>query len=93
MSRYRFIKAQQGTYPMRGLCRALGVAPSRYYAWQQGQQRAVGETAPAWQTALVAMFARHKSRSGTRRRRREAGRHAASEERQQKGRLSISYGD
>ena len=67
MSRYRFIKAQQGTYPVRGLCRALGVAPSRYYAWQQGQQRAVGEITPAWETALVAMFARHKSRYGTRR--------------------------
>ena len=65
MSRYRFIKAQQGTYPVRGLCRALGVAPSRYYAWQQGQQRAVGEITPAWETALVAMFARHKSRYGT----------------------------
>jgi putative transposase len=67
MSRYRFIKAQQGTYPVRGLCRALGVAPSHYYAWQQGQQRAVGEITPAWETALVAMFARHKSRYSTHR--------------------------
>ena len=42
MSRYRFIQAQQSTYLVWGLCRALGVAPSCYYAWQQGQQRAVG---------------------------------------------------
>ena len=34
MSRYRFIKTQQGTYPVRGLCRALGAAPNRYYTWQ-----------------------------------------------------------
>ena len=67
MSRHRFIKAQQGTYSVRGLCRALGVAPSRYYAWQQGQQRAVGAQTPAWETALVALFERHKYRYGTRR--------------------------
>ena len=67
MSCYRFIDTQQGAYPVRCLCRVLGVAPSRYYAWQQGQQRAVGEATPAWETALVAMFARHKRRYGTRR--------------------------
>ena len=67
MSCYRFIDTQQGAYPVRGLCRVLGVAPSRYYSWQQGRQRAVGEAAPAWETALVAFFARHKSRYGTRR--------------------------
>ena len=31
MSRYRFIQAQQGP-SVRDLCRALGVALSRYYA-------------------------------------------------------------
>ena len=67
MSRYRFIDAQRGAYPVRCLCRVLGVAPSRYYAWQQGRQRAVGEATPAWETALVAVFARHKRRYGTRR--------------------------
>ena len=44
---YRFINTQQGAYPVRYPCRVLGVAPSRYYAWQQGRQRAVGEAAPA----------------------------------------------
>lgn len=52
MNRYRFIQAQQGCYPVRGLCRALGMAPSRYYAWK---------------TVLVALFERPKSRYGTRR--------------------------
>ena len=67
MSCYRFIDTQQGAYPVRCLCRVLGVAPGRYHAWQQGRQRAVGEATPAWETALVAVFARHKSRYGTRR--------------------------
>ena len=34
---YRFIDTQQGAYPVRYPCRVLGVAPSRYYAWQQGR--------------------------------------------------------
>ncbi len=67
MNRYRFIDAQSRAYPVRGLCRALGVAPSRYYAWLQGQRRAVGQETPAWETALVAVFERHKRRYGTRR--------------------------
>ncbi|SMB79893.1 Integrase catalytic region [Hymenobacter roseosalivarius DSM 11622] len=67
MSCYRFINAQQGAYPVRGLCRVLGVAPSRYYAWQQGEQRAIGAQPPAWEAALVTLFERHKRRYGTRR--------------------------
>ena len=48
MSRYRFITAEQAAFPVRRLCQVLGVVPSRYYAWQLGQQRAVGEATPAW---------------------------------------------
>ena len=43
------------------------MAPSRYYAWQQGQPWAAGAQTPAWETVLVALFERHKSRYGTRR--------------------------
>lgn len=35
MSRYRFILAEQATYPVTLLCRTLGVARSGYYAWLQ----------------------------------------------------------
>jgi len=33
VSRYRFIQAEQATYPVTLLCRVLGVARSGYYAW------------------------------------------------------------
>ena len=67
MSRYRFIAAERGHYPVRRLCQVLDVPASGYYAWQAGQQRAVGAARPAWETALVKAFRYHKRRYGTRR--------------------------
>ena len=52
---------------MRQLCQVLGVPASGFYAWQQGQHRAVGNAPPAWETALVRVFGVHKRRYGTRR--------------------------
>ncbi|AMJ65941.1 hypothetical protein AXW84_11245 [Hymenobacter sp. PAMC 26628] len=45
----------------------LSAAPSRYYAWQQRQQRTGEPQAPAWESALDQPFAVHKKRYGTRR--------------------------
>lgn len=67
MSRYRFIAAERGHHPVRQLCQVLSVPASGFYAWQQGQQRAVGSEAPAWETALAKVFGLHKRRYGTRR--------------------------
>jgi putative transposase len=67
MSRYRFIAAERGHYPVRRLCQVLDVPASGYYAWQAGQQRAVEAARPAWETALVKAFRYHKRRYGTRR--------------------------
>ena len=68
MSCYRFIAAERGPYPVRRLCQVLGVPASGFYAWQQGQQRAVGRAkTPAWETVLVKVFGWHKRRYGTRR--------------------------
>ena len=62
MSRYRFINAERGHYPVRRLCQVLGVPASGYYAWQIGQQRAVNQQTPAWETALVKTFGVHQRR-------------------------------
>ena len=68
MSRYRFIAAERGHYPVRRLCQVLGVPASSFYAWQASQQRAVGHPkTPAWETALVQVFRHHQRRYGTRR--------------------------
>ena len=67
MSRYRFINAERGHYPVRRLCPVLGVPASGYDAWQTGQQRAVDQQTPAWETALVKTFGHHQRRYGTRR--------------------------
>jgi putative transposase len=34
---YRFIAAEKATFPVRFLCRRLGVSPSGFYAWQRRQ--------------------------------------------------------
>ena len=67
MSRYRFIEAQRGQYPVRLLCQVLGVPASGYYAWQQAQQQYKEQITPAWEAALVKVFAHHERRYGTRR--------------------------
>jgi len=67
MSRYRFIQAQRGQYPVRLLCQVLRVPASGYYAWQQTQQQALKYESPAWEEALVKVFGVHKRCYGTRR--------------------------
>jgi len=67
MSGYLFINQHFTRYPVRRLCQVLGVALSRYYAWQQRQQQALGPQEPAWEVALDQTFERHKKRYGTRR--------------------------
>jgi putative transposase len=34
VSRFRFVEREKASYPVRILCRALGVSPSGYYAWR-----------------------------------------------------------
>lgn len=71
MSRYQFIDQQRLTYPVRLLCRVLGVPPARYYAWGARAASQPQVVAAAWQTAMVHAFTSHKQRYGTRRLRAE----------------------
>ena len=65
MSVYRYIASCQPQQPVRRLCAVLGAGPSAYYAWQ-ARQRAP-EPVSAAETAVVAAFADHAARYGTRR--------------------------
>ena len=68
MSRYCFIAAERGHYPVRRLCPVLGVPASGFYAWQATEQRTVeSPKTPVWGTVLVKVFGFHKRCSGTRR--------------------------
>ena len=54
--RYAFIRAHAGQYSVRGLCKAMAVHPSGYYAWQaqplspraKDDQRLLGLLKQAW---------------------------------------------
>ena len=68
-SRYAFIAACAGPWPVQLLCQVLGVSPAGYYQWRQ---RPAAAPVP-WQVAAQAAFTRHARRYGTRRLRAELG--------------------
>jgi putative transposase len=53
---YSFIEAERARYPVRRLCRSLGVSPSGYYAWRC---RPPSRRALANQALLVELRAIH----------------------------------
>ena len=60
-----FIDQQRIHYAAQQLCQVLDVVPSRYYAWRH--RKAVGASAPAWGTEILAVFDHHERRYGTQR--------------------------
>ena len=67
MSRYRFMEARRGHYPVRLICQLVQVPASGYYVWQKPQQQSVNQSELAWETALVKVFSVPKRCYGTRR--------------------------
>jgi putative transposase len=57
VTRFRFVEQEKARYPVRILCRALGVSPSGYYAW-----RSRGPSAHARADTLLAEKIRHSHR-------------------------------
>jgi hypothetical protein len=50
MSRYRFVEAEKGRYPVTRLCRMAQVSRAAYYQWQEGR----GSVRQAADAALLA---------------------------------------
>ena len=61
MSRYRFVEAEKGRYPVMRLCRMAQVSRAAYYQWQEGR----GSARQAADAALTAAIrAIHAATSG-----------------------------
>ena len=68
VSQLQFMDQQRLHYSVQVRCQALGVVPSRYYAWRKGVTAGVVAPAePAWETALLDVFDNQQRRYGTRR--------------------------
>jgi hypothetical protein len=62
VSRYRFIEAEQATYPVAILCRTLGVSRQSFYAWH-ARGRSVGERADQQLPEQISTI--HRASRGT----------------------------
>jgi HTH-like domain len=63
--KFRFIDDHQGTWPVRTLCRALGVSPSGYYAWRSRPESARTAANRLLLDAVRRLHARHHGRYGS----------------------------
>lgn len=65
MSRYRFIAAEQGHYPIAVLCRVLGVSRAGYYAWRQRGRSARAEQDAHLTDQIRAIYADSRQTYGS----------------------------
>jgi transposase InsO family protein len=56
--KYTFIRAYEGTFPVQGMCRVLGVGRSGYYAWRR---RKPSNRAQANQALLALIASEHQA--------------------------------
>src|SRR5262249_60879901 len=57
MSRYRFVEAEKGRYPVTRLCRMAQVSRAAYYEWQDGRESARQAADAALLAAIRAIHA------------------------------------
>ena len=63
--RFRFIAAHQEDWPVRLMCRVLGVSPSGYYAWRCRPESARAAANRRLLADVQRLHARHRGRSGS----------------------------
>ena len=62
---FGFIDGEKAAYPVRALCRALGVAPSGYYAWVKRPPAPRTLRDQAVRAQLRRVYAQHRGRYGS----------------------------
>src|SRR4051812_45967146 len=63
--KFRFIDDHQGTWPVRTLCRVLGVSPTGYYAWRFWPESTRAAANRHLLDAVRRLHARHHGRYGS----------------------------
>jgi putative transposase len=63
--RFRFVAAHAGTWPVRMICRVLGVSPSGYYAWRDRPESARGVANQRLLADIRRLHAQHHGRYGS----------------------------
>src|SRR5207249_2696929 len=64
MSRYRFVEAEKGRYPVTQLCRMAEVSRAAYYQWQEGRGSARQAADAALTAAIRAIHAASRGQYG-----------------------------
>jgi putative transposase len=64
MSRYRFVEAEKGRYPVTRLCRMAQVSRAAYYPWQEGAVSARQAADAALTAAIKAIHAASRGQYG-----------------------------
>ena len=67
---FAFVAAEKARWPIRALCRTLGVSPSGYYAWVQRPPSSRAATDRALAQRLRVLYADHRRTYGSPRLRR-----------------------
>src|SRR5918997_6750726 len=63
--KFRFINDHKGQWPVRTLCRVLGVSPAGYYAWRSRPDNARAVANQELLAHVRRLYAQHRGRYGS----------------------------